>query len=197
MRDLLGPQIKQAAPMLRGRFLTAGQPGKPVCLLWRNVFCLFSGWEFVLWYWVVWVVCIFCILTSCQSHPLQIFSPILQATFFISLMVSFAIRKLFIDFSMGAVFFFFLNFTILYRNSTGLFEWAQCNHKGIKWGKWEAEESKTSRWHHMAIFGFENGERFWARECRKPLEAHKGKIKYNSPRLEPSEGSTALPTLWF
>ena len=95
------------------------------------------------------------------------------------------------------LFFFFLNFTILYRNSTGLFEWAQCNHKGIKWGKWEAGESKTSRWHHMAIFGFENGERFWARECRKPLEAHKGKIKYNSPQLEPSEGSTALPTLWF
>ena len=94
MWDLLGPEIKHVAPMLQGGFLTAGQPGKPVCLLWRNVFCLFFGWEFVLWYWVVWVVCIFCILTSCQSYPLQIFSPILQAIVFISLMVSFVIQKL-------------------------------------------------------------------------------------------------------
>ena len=56
-----------------------------VCLLWRNVYlsllpifwlgCLFF------WYWVVWAVFIFWILTPRQLHHVQIFSPILQIVF--------------------------------------------------------------------------------------------------------------------
>ena len=52
----------------------------PSVCLWKNVYLgllpIFQlGWFF--WYWVVWAVCIFWILTPCQSHSLQIFSPIL------------------------------------------------------------------------------------------------------------------------
>ena len=53
-----------------------------VCLLWRNVYSdvpaiFWLGW-LVFWYWAAWAVCIFCRLIPCQSHRLQIFSPILR-----------------------------------------------------------------------------------------------------------------------
>ena len=57
----------------------------PSVCLWGNVYlgllpifwlgCLFFQ------YWVVWAVCVFWILTSCQSHHLQIFSPVPYVVF--------------------------------------------------------------------------------------------------------------------
>ena len=47
---------------------------------------------FIYIYWVVWTVCILWILTSCQLHYLQIFSPISKVIFLLS--ISFAVQKL-------------------------------------------------------------------------------------------------------
>jgi len=47
---------------------------------------------FIYIYWVVWTVCILSILTSCQLHYLQIFSPISKVIFLLS--ISFAVQKL-------------------------------------------------------------------------------------------------------
>ena len=54
-----------------------------VCLLWREIsvyiFCPFFQFGLFVcsWYWAVWAVCIFWRLNLCQSHHLQVVSPIL------------------------------------------------------------------------------------------------------------------------
>ena len=57
-----------------------------VCLLWKNVYSglllIFkSGCLFVFWYWVVWAVYTFCVLTHYQSYHLQMLSLIQYVVF--------------------------------------------------------------------------------------------------------------------
>ena len=50
-----------------------------LCLLGKmsiEIFCSFLDWVVFFWYWVVWTVYIFWILTSCWSYHLQVSSPI-------------------------------------------------------------------------------------------------------------------------
>ena len=46
-----------------------------------QILCPFFNQVFLFWYWVVWTAYIFCILTPCQLHHLQIVSPIQCAVF--------------------------------------------------------------------------------------------------------------------
>ena len=69
-----------------------------VCCLWENVYSnhlpIFHLRLFVCWWWVVWVLCIFWIITSYQTYRLQIISQ-LVGCLFVLLIVSFTVQKAF------------------------------------------------------------------------------------------------------
>ena len=100
MWDLPRPGLESVSPALAGGFSTTAPPGKPTLWFWFaflwylammsilhvpvshlyvffgklsiQVFCPFFNWGV----WVFWAIYIFWILTPCQSHHLQILSPI-------------------------------------------------------------------------------------------------------------------------
>ena len=91
-----------------------------VCLLWGNVYSgllphfsvglflvFFVLFCFVFCCWVVWVVCIFWILSPCHLHHLKLFSPFLSIVFLFSLFFfSFAVHVIMLISSHWLIFVF-------------------------------------------------------------------------------------------